>query len=81
VALLIEVADTSLRYDRRVKGLLYAQAGVRDYWIADLDGDAVEVHRQPGVGGFERTERLSRGATLAPLTFPDTPFAVDDILG
>lgn len=81
LALLVEVADTSLRYDRGVKALLYAQAGVQDYWIVDLDGDAVEVSRQPGGGGFERTARLSRGATLAPLTFPDTLLAVGDILG
>jgi len=38
VALLIEVANTSLRYDRHLKGPLYAEAGVRDYWIVDLEG-------------------------------------------
>ncbi len=81
VALLIEVADTSLRYDRRLKGPLYAQAGVRDYWIVDLDGDAVEVYRDPSTAGFQRTERLLRGATLAPLAFPDVTLAVADILG
>src|SRR5207247_6896208 len=47
VALLIEVANTSLRYDRHVKGPLYAEAGVRDYWIVDLEGEALEVSRQP----------------------------------
>src|SRR2546421_5507389 len=41
VALLIEVANTSLRYDRHVKRSLYAEAGVRDYWIVDLAGEAV----------------------------------------
>jgi Uma2 family endonuclease len=81
VALLVEVADTSLRYDRHVKGPLYAAAGVRDYWIVDLAGDAVEVYRTPGTGGFERAERLGRGATLAPLAIPDAPLAVADILG
>jgi Uma2 family endonuclease len=81
VALLVEVADTSLRYDRRVKGLLYAEAGVREYWIVDLAGDALDVYREPGAGGFERAERLARGATLAPLAFPDVSLAVADILG
>jgi Uma2 family endonuclease len=81
VVLLVEVADTSLRYDRRVKGPLYAEAGVRDYWIVDLAGDAVEVHREPAPGGFTRVERLTRGATLAPLAFPDVPLAVADVLG
>ena len=81
VALLIEVAGFSLRYDRRLKGLLYAEAGVRDYWIVDLEGDAVEVHRDPSSAGFQRTERVLRGATLAPLAFPDVTLAVGDILG
>ena len=81
VALLVEVADSSLRYDRRVKGQLYAEAGLRDYWIVDVDGDAVEVHREPAADRFRRIERLSRPARLAPLAFPDVSLAVADILG
>src|SRR5690242_11075679 len=71
VALLIEVADTSPRYDRRVKGQLYAESGIRDYWIVDLADDAVDVYREPGAGRFERTERYGRGVVLAPLAYPD----------
>jgi Uma2 family endonuclease len=81
VALLIEVGGSSIRYDRRVKGPLYAEAGVRDYWIVDLDGDAVEVYRDPSSSGFQRTERVLRGATLGPLAFPDVMLPVADILG
>ena len=81
VALLIEVTASSLSYDRRLKGPLYAQAGVRDYWIVDVEGDAVEVYRDPSAAGFQRTERVLRGATLAPLAFPDVTVAVADILG
>jgi Uma2 family endonuclease len=81
VALLVEVADTSLRYDRRVKGLLYAEAGIREYWIIDLAGDAIEVFREPGPHGFQRTDRVSRGGTLTPLAFPDTRLAAADVLG
>jgi len=81
VALLVEIADTSLRYDRRVKGLLYAEAGIREYWIVDLAGDAVEVFREPGPHLFQRTDRVARGGTLTPLAFPDTPLAAADVLG
>jgi Uma2 family endonuclease len=81
VALLVEVASSSLRYDRHVKGPLYAEAGVRDYWIVDLDGDAMDVYREPRAGVFERTERVARGATLTPLAFPDVILPVADILG
>jgi Uma2 family endonuclease len=81
VALLIEVADISLRYDRHIKGPLYAEAGVRDYWIVDVVGDAVEVYREPDAGRFRHTQRVGRGATLAPLAFQDVTLAVADILG
>ncbi len=81
VALLIEVANTSLRYDRHVKGPLYAEAGVRDYWIVDLEGEAVEVSRQPQAGRFHHNVRVARGDALSPLAFRDTPLAVADILG
>jgi len=81
VALLIEVANTSLRYDRHVKGPLYAEAGVRDYWIVDLEGDAVEIYREPQAGRFHHTDRVARGGTPLPLAFPDTPLAVADVLG
>src|SRR5256885_8987132 len=81
VALLVEVADTSMRYDRRVKGLLYAEAGIREYWIVDLAGDAVEVFREPGPHGFQRTDRVGRGGALTPLAVPDTPPAAADGLG
>ena len=81
MALLIEVADASLRYDRHIKGPLYAEAGVRDYWIVDVVGDAIEVYREPSAGRFRHTERIGRGGTLTPLAFPDTPLAAADLLG
>ena len=81
VALLIEVADSSLRYDRRVKGQLYAEAGVREYWIVDVAGDAVEVYREPGAGGFQRAERVGRGGALTPIAFPDVTLTAGDLLG
>ncbi|HEV8586646.1 MAG TPA: Uma2 family endonuclease [Methylomirabilota bacterium] len=81
VALLVEIADASLRYDRRVKGALYAESGVRDYWIVDLEGEAIEIYRDPRHGRFERTERVARGGTLSPLAFADVELTVADILG
>ncbi len=81
VALLVEVADASLRYDRHVKGPLYAEAGIRDYWIIDVGGQAVEVYREPVTRRFQRTERIARGGALTPLAFPDVTIAVSDILG
>jgi Uma2 family endonuclease len=81
VVLLIEVADSSLRCDRRLKAPLYAEAGVQDYWIVDLEGGAVEVYRDPSGDGFQSVERIGITATLSPLAFPDFQITPTSILG
>src|SRR3989441_6703222 len=74
VALLVEVADTSLRYDRHVKGPLYAEAGVQDYWIVDLTGGAVEVHREPVAGRVRPgPRRATRGPPAPAPPSPPSP--------
>ena len=71
----IEIADTSLMHDRSVKAPLYARAGVRELWIVDLTGAALEIHRDAGAKGYRQIERFPasdpRLHTLAPLAFPD----------
>ncbi len=59
ILLLIEVADTSLAYDREVKVPTYALHGVSEVWIADLSGAAVEVYRRPTADGYARVQRLA----------------------
>lgn len=81
VLLLIEVADTSLGYDREVKVPLYAAAGIREIWIVDLQGDRLRVYREPDAGEYRRIEILARGAALAPQAFPELRLSVDAILG
>lgn len=81
VLLLVEVADASIDYDRRVKGPLYASAGIREYWIVDLEGGAIEVHREPRSGGYARVSRVERGAALAPEAFPGVRLTAAEILG
>jgi Uma2 family endonuclease len=81
VLLLIEVADTSLRYDRVVKGPLYAAAGVAEYWIVDVDGGAVEVYRDPIQGHYRSGRRITRGQSFGPQAFPELLLSVADILG
>jgi Uma2 family endonuclease len=81
VLLLIEVADSSLRFDRLVKLPLYARHGIREVWIVDLAGQAVELCRGPGPDGYARITRAGRGASIAPEAMPDLALRVDDILG
>jgi Uma2 family endonuclease len=78
VLLLIEVADTSYRYDRRVKLPLYARAGVPELWIVDLPHDAVEVYRRPGPQGYAFSDRVTLGGRVAPEALPDVILTVDD---
>ena len=66
--LIVEVADTSLDYDRNVKGVLYAENRVTEYWIANLVDRGLEVHRQPRPDGTYadiRTVRLGDTADVA----------------
>lgn len=50
IALVVEVADSTLTIDRRIKLPVYAAAGVREYWIVNLGQRQVEVYRQPSIG-------------------------------
>lgn len=71
VLLLIEVADSSLRYDRGTKSDLYAEAGIQEYWIANVQQQAIEVHRQPVNGHYVDRRTYGMGERVAPLAFPD----------
>ena len=77
---LVEVSDTSYRFDRHVKLPLYARASVPEVWIVDLTRDAIEVFRQPSPSGYGFTQRIERGGTVAPLAFPDVVLAATEIL-
>lgn len=57
ILLLIEVADTSLAYDKRTKLRLYAREGVPETWIVDLGGSRVEAHRRPETGATRSQPR------------------------
>ncbi len=78
--LVIEVADSSLRKDRRIKGALYAAAGVPEYWLVNLVDKVFEVHRDPAPAGYDSIVRVGRGEAVAPLRFPDLFVAVDDVI-
>jgi Uma2 family endonuclease len=81
VLLLIEVADTSLTRDRRVKIPVYARAGVGEAWLMDLTTASVEVYRDPTAAGYGHVLALRRGESIAPEAFPDLTVAIADLLG
>jgi Uma2 family endonuclease len=81
VLLLIEVADTSLRFDRLVKLPLYARHRIPEVWIIDLAAGVVELCRGPEAGGYARVTRAGRCAAIEPEALPGLSLRVDDILG
>jgi Uma2 family endonuclease len=85
--LIVEVSDTTLRYDRRRKGSLYARAGIADYWIVNLRRRQLEVYRSPipdaaaryGHRYSNRMDLLPPSA-VSPLALPQVTIAVADLL-
>lgn len=78
--LVVEVAESSLDYDRRDKALLYARAGFPDYWILDLVDRTVEVRRDPSPSGYRDIVVFHAGDEIAPLAAPATPVPVAALL-
>lgn len=78
---LVEVSDSSLVFDRRVKLPLYAAHGIPEVWVVSLVEDLVEVLRKPSGKTYTVSRKLRRGTRLAPEAFPDVEIAVDAILG
>jgi Uma2 family endonuclease len=77
--LLIEVADSSLAYDRTTKLRLYAEAGIPEYWIVDCAAEAVEVYRGPTAEGYRDLVRLTAAAVLRLQSFPDVELTLPEI--
>lgn len=80
VLLLIEVADTSLAYDRGVKLRFYAQAGIPEVWIVDVEHERVEVYRNPAGESYSAVAVVPRTGGLSPAALPDAHIAAADIL-
>jgi Uma2 family endonuclease len=81
ILLVVEVSESSLRYDRETKLTLYGQYGVREYWILDVASKQIEVYREPGPGGYGRREVVDRAGTLTIEALPELELAATDFLG
>jgi Uma2 family endonuclease len=81
ICLLIEVADSSLAYDRDTKMPLYAEAGIPESWLVDLNSSTLFVYRRPSPERYQDVRAYRRGESVAPEAFPEVTFTVDEILG
>lgn len=79
VLLIIEVADSSLSYDRGKKAALYAAAGIADYWVVDILHRSIHVYRDPQPESFGSCETLSGSDRISPLTAPTAVLVVESL--
>ncbi|MCA9212537.1 MAG: Uma2 family endonuclease, partial [Planctomycetales bacterium] len=71
VLLLIEVADSSLSGDLTEKATLYAEFGVAEYWVVDVQGKCIHVFANPCENGFTHRRTAAKSETLSPACQPD----------
>ncbi len=78
--LVIEVADSSLDFDTNEKRLLYARAGLREYWVVDINGRRLLVYRDPRAGDYSSQQALGPADSVSPLAAPAAVVRVADLL-
>jgi Uma2 family endonuclease len=76
--LVVEIAHTSLSFDLKVKAALYARAGVIEYWVLDVAGRRLLVHRNPQSGKYADVAAYSEHESVSPLAAPEEQFRVAD---
>lgn len=81
IFLIVEVADTTVTYDRGVKIPLYAEDNIVEVWLVDINGQRVEVYREPTPKGYQNVQQFRLGQSLSIQAFPDVTLTVDEILG
>ena len=86
-ALVVEISDSTLSYDRTQKAALYARAGIAEYWILNLIDNQLEIHRKPGARpdqpfgfGYLNLSFHRAGDLVSPLEAPQSSIAVADLL-
>jgi Uma2 family endonuclease len=80
VYLIIEVADTTLRTDLGIKAKIYAESGIADYWVLDVNNRQLHVFREPSQDGYQSRVILADGDSISLLRFPDCSFFVREML-
>ena len=81
VMLIVEVSHSTVEYDRDVKTPLYAEAGIPEIWLVNLDEDFIDGLSDPDGAGYRTARRYVRGERIAPALLPDAALEVSEILG
>jgi Uma2 family endonuclease len=80
VYLIIEVADSSLKFDCETKGKAYSEAGISDYWVLDVVKRQLYVFREPTSQGYQSQVVLDADGIISPLAFPDFQIQIQQML-
>ena len=78
--LIIEIADSSLEYDKDLKMRLYAETGVPEYWVADIPNNRLIVYSELRESNCSVVRELGRGETLSPRLLSECAVPVDALL-
>ncbi len=78
--LVVEVSDSTLRFDRMTKASLYALAGIEEYWVLDLTGRRLLAHRRPAPDGYQEITAYGADESIAPAARPEAFVRVSDLL-
>lgn len=81
VLLAIEVADTTVKYDRDIKFPRYAANGIKEAWLIDLENNRVEIHSEPTENGYSLVKILHHGQTAESTILQEIKISVEEILG
>ncbi|MBC8167924.1 MAG: Uma2 family endonuclease [Bryobacteraceae bacterium] len=77
--LVVEIADTTLGFDLKTKARLYARAGIAEYWVLDVCGRRLIVHRDPRDGQYGSVAGYEEAESVAPLAAPASELRVENI--
>ncbi len=79
ISLLVEVADTSLFYDRGLKASIYARFGVRELWVIDAAKLTTHIHRDPVDGEYKQVRDADQHEPLTPLGIADLTLTLSEL--
>ena len=81
VLLLVEVSDSTIKYDRSVKLRLYAEAEIIEVWLVNLPRQILEVYTEPENGKYKAVKKYDKTQTVVPKLLPEIKLKVSDIIG
>lgn len=80
VLLIVEVSDSTLKYDRDTKLALYAEAKIAEVWIVNLPQEIIEIHQNPSNGIYQLSKIFAPGETVRSAVLPGLEIDVDEVL-